>query len=315
MKRNTTQFQKGFSLPAFFQKYGTEKQCKKALFDWRWPRGFVCPECGHTHHCLLNTNKLYQCYRCHHQTSLTSGTIFADTKLPLTTWFLSMFLVTQTKNGISALELMRQLDVSYGSAWSIKHKLMQVMKEREDHKPLDGIIQMDDAYWGGERHGGKRGRGAPHKIPFVAAVATNDAHHPIAMRFTQLESFSKTEIARWAQKHLQPSCMVVSDGLDCFTAVTKTGCGHLSIVTGGGPASVKHEEFTWVNTMIGNVKRSLNGTYHKVGDKHLPRYLAEFCYRFDRRFNLASMFTRLACIAVRTPPMPLRLLTLTEPSG
>ena len=315
MKRNATQFQKGFSLPAFFQKYGTEEQCKKALFDWRWPRGFVCPECGHTHHCLLHTNRLYQCYRCHHQTSLTSGTIFADTKLPLTTWFLSMFLVTQTKNGISALELMRQLDVSYGSAWSIKHKLMQVMKEREDNQPLDGIIQMDDAYWGSERHGGKRGRGAPHKLPFVAAVATSEARHPIAMRFTQLESFSKAEIARWAQKHLQSSCMVVSDGLDCFTAVTKTGCGHLSIVTGGGPASVKHEEFTWVNTMIGNVKRSLNGTYHKVGDKHLPRYLAEFCYRFDRRFNLASMFTRLACIAVRTPPMPLRLLTLTEPSG
>lgn len=315
MKRNAIQFQKGFSLPDFFRKYGTEEQCKKALFDWRWPRGFICPECGHTHHCLLNTNKLYQCYHCHHQTSLTSGTIFADTKLPLTLWFLAMFLVTQTKNGISALELMRQLDVSYGSAWSIKHKLMQVMKEREDHQPLDGIIQMDDAYWGGERHGGKRGRGAPHKIPFVAAVATNDAHHPIAMRFTQLESFSKAEIARWAQKHLRSSCLVVSDGLDCFTAVTKTGCGHVSIVTGGGPASVKHEEFTWVNTMIGNVKRSLNGTYHKVGDKHLPRYLAEFCYRFDRRFNLANMFTRLAYIAVRTPPMPLKLLALTEPSG
>ncbi|MCU7895176.1 MAG: IS1595 family transposase [Candidatus Thiodiazotropha sp. (ex Lucinoma aequizonata)] len=81
--------------------------------------------------------------------TLTSGTIFDDTKLPLTTWFLSMFLVTQTKNGISALELMRHLGVSYGTAWSIKHKLMQVMKEREDGQLLDGIIQMDDAYWGG----------------------------------------------------------------------------------------------------------------------------------------------------------------------
>ncbi|MCU7879867.1 MAG: IS1595 family transposase [Candidatus Thiodiazotropha sp. (ex Lucinoma aequizonata)] len=107
---------------------------------------FVCPKCSYTHHCLLNTNQLYQCYHCHHQTSLTSGTIFADTKLPLTTWFLSMFLVTQTKNGISALELMRHLGVSYCIAWSIKHKLMQVMKEREDAQLLDGIIQMDDAY-------------------------------------------------------------------------------------------------------------------------------------------------------------------------
>ena len=315
MKKNSVQFQKGFSLPDFFKKYGTEEQCAKSLFDWRWPRGFICPKCNHTHHCVLNTNKLYQCYHCHQQTSLTSGTIFASTKLPLTTWFLSMFLVTQTKNGISALELKRLVGVSYCTAWSIKHKLIQVMKERDDDQRLKGIIQMDDAYWGGERHGGKRGRGAPHKVPFVAAVATNEEHHPIAMRFNKLKSFSKAEIDRWAHKHLESSCTVISDGLACFSAVTKAGCEHVSIVTGGGPESVRHEEFTWVNTMIGNVKKSLNGTYHTVSDKHLPRYLAEFCYRFDRRFNLASMFARLAYVAVRTPPMPLRLLTLTEQSG
>jgi len=315
MKKNAIQFQKGFSLPDFFERYGTREQCEKALFEWRWPRGFVCPQCGHTHHCLLNTNNLYQCYHCHRQTSLTSGTIFADTKLPLTTWFLAMFLVTQTKNGISALELKRQLGVSYVTAWSIKHKLMQVMKERDEDRPLSGIIQMDDAYWGGERHGGKRGRGAPHKIPFVAAVATNEEQHPIAMRLTQLGSFSRAEIERWADKHLESSCTVVSDGLDCFSAVTRAGCTHVPIVTGGGPQSVKHEELTWVNTMIGNVKRAINGTYHKVGEKHLPRYLAEFCYRFDRRFNLAAMLPRLAYVAVRTPPMPLKFLILTEPNG
>lgn len=315
MKKSAIQFQKGFSLPDFFKKYGAPEQCERALFEWRWPGGFVCPHCGHSRYCLLNTNKLYQCYRCHRQTSLTSGTIFADTKLPLTTWFLSMFLVTQTKNGISGLELMRQLGVSYATAWSIKHKLMQVMKERDDSRALEGIVEMDDAYWGGEHHGGKRGRGAPHKVPFVAAVATNAQHHPIAMRFTELEGFSKAEIARWSQKHLAPTCTVVSDGLACFRAVTQAGCEHVPIVTGGGPNSVKHEELTWVNTLIGNVKRSLNGTYHTIGDKHLPRYLAEFCYRFDRRFNLADMFARLAYVAVRTPPMPMRLLTLAERSG
>ena len=315
MQKNAVQFQKGFSLPDFFEKYGSEEQCQEALFAWRWPGGFVCPECGHTHHCVLNTNKLYQCYHCHHQTSLTSGTIFADTKLPLTIWFLAIFLVTQTKNGISALELKRQLGVSYCTDWSIKHKLMQVMKERDDSQPLGGIIQMDDAYWGGERHGGKRGRGAAHKIPFVAAVATSEEHHPIAMRFSQLKGFTKTEIALWSQQHLEPSCTVISDGLTCFTAMTEAGCKHVPIVTGGGADSVKHEEFTWVNAMIGNVKKALNGTYHKVGDKHLPRYLAEFCYRFNRRFNLGDMFPRLAYVAVRTAPMPLRLLTLAEQSG
>ena len=313
--KNVIQFQKGFSLPDFFEKYGTEDQCREALSDWRWSNGFVCPECGHTHHCLLKTNQLYQCNRCHHQTSLTSGTIFADTKLSLTTWFLALFLVTQTRNGISALELKRMLGVSYCTAWSVKHKLMQVMKERDDSQPLTGIIQMDDAYWGGERHGGKRGRGAPHKVPFVAAVSTNEEHHPIAMRFSKLKHFSKAEIARWADKHLKSSCTVVSDGLSCFDGVSEAGYKHVAIVTGGGPDSVKHEELTWVNTMIGNVKRSLNGTYHNVSEKHLPRYLAEFNYRFNRRFKLDNMLTRLAYVAVRTPPMPLRLLTMAEQSG
>jgi transposase-like protein len=315
MSKNVIQFQKGLSVSDFTAAYGTEEKCEKALFQWRWPSGFVCPQCGHREHCILMTKKLYQCNHCHRQTSLTSGTIFADTKLPLTTWFLAIFFLTQTKNGISALELKRQLGVSYCTAWSMKHKLMQVMKERDDAKPLQGNIQVDDAYWGGERHGGKRGRGAPRKVPFVAAVATNVEQHPIAMRFTKLERLSKAEIARWARRRLAPSCRVVSDGLECFAAVTEAGCTHRPIITGGGPQSVQHEEFTWVNTMIGNVKRSLNGTYHKVGEKHLPRYLAEFNYRFNRRFNLVGMFSRLTYAAVRTPPMPYRLLILDEPSG
>ena len=131
---------------------------------------------------LDSARQLYQCSRCHHQASVISGTIFEATKLPLTTWFLGLYLLTQTKNGVSALELRRQLGITYKAAWRLKHKLMQVMKELDDCQPLEGVIQLDDAYWGGERRGGKRGRGAPGKSPFVAAVATNGGGHPIAMR-------------------------------------------------------------------------------------------------------------------------------------
>jgi len=135
------------------------------------------------------------------------------------------------------------------------------------------------------------------------------------MNMNVVKGFQAKEIERWATGHLTAGSTVVFDGMVCFSSVKKAGCTHVSIVTGGGPECVALEEFTWVNTMIGNVKRSINGTYHKIGDKHLPRYLAEFCYRFDRRFNLKAMFPRLAYVAVRTPPMPLKLLTLTEPCG
>jgi len=160
------------------------------------------------------------------------------------------------------------------------------MKEHDDNQSLSGNIQMDDAYLGGERPGGKRGRGAAGKTPFVAAVQTNGDGHPIAMRLSKLQGVRKTELAAWAQKHLRAATYVVSDDLNCFTGITTAGCAHETIVTGGGPASVNHEALTWVNTMLGNVKNAIQGTYHGISDQHAPRYLAEFGSRFNRRFDL-----------------------------
>lgn len=109
------------------------------------------------------------------------------------------------------------------------------------------------------------------------------------MRLTILKCFSKEEIAEWARRHLEAASLVVSDGLPCFSGVEGAGCTHEAIVTGGGPVSVTLEAFTWVNTMIGNVKNSMHGSYHAIRERHLPRYLAEFCYRFNRRFKLEDM--------------------------
>jgi hypothetical protein len=132
------------------------------------------------------------------------------------------------------------------------------------------------------------------------------------MRLSPVAGFDKVEIAHWARKHLASAEAVISDGLHCFRAVASARCAHTALITGGGPASVMEEALLWVNTMIGNVKNSIHGTYHAIAHKHLPRYLAEFCYRFNRRFALAQMLPRLASIALRTPPMPERLLKLAE---
>lgn len=100
MSRNRIQFQPGLSLPEFLKSYGTEEQCRTALFNLRWPAGFSCPQCGHGGACQLK-RPVYQCNRCHHQASLTARTIFDSTKLPLTTWFLAIYLLTQRKNSLS----------------------------------------------------------------------------------------------------------------------------------------------------------------------------------------------------------------------
>ena len=164
---------RGLSDEAFREAFGTEEQCRTALVRLRWPDGFVCPCCGHREHCVLAGRGLYQCNRCKKQTSPTAGTIFHATKLPLTLWFAAIHLIVTAKNGISSVELGRRLGVKQPTAWAVKHKIMAVMARREGETRLAGRVEMDDAYLGGVRSGGKRGRGAAGKTPFVAAVSTS----------------------------------------------------------------------------------------------------------------------------------------------
>lgn len=311
MANNKIQFQKGMSLLDFMNLYGTETLCRAALFRFRWPDGFVCPQCGNNTYCELKARHVFQCHHCHHQTSIIAGTIFHSTKLALTKWFLTIYLLTQSKNGISALELSRQIGASYNTTWRVKQKLMQVMLERGVTKKLCGHIEIDDSYLGAKRVGGKRGRGAKKKIPFIAAVETWN-EKPYRIKLSRVKGFRLDEIERWSHDHLKTPSEVVSDGLACFRAIKKAGFDHEFHVVGNGKNAVEHPAFKWVNIVLGNVKNSLRGTYHGFRTKHVPRYLAEFQYRFNRRIDLKSMVPRLAYVAVHTPPMPMRLLTLAE---
>jgi hypothetical protein len=165
--------------------------------------------------------------------TLTAGTILQGTKLPLTTWFLAFYLIGQAKTGISSLELSRHLGVNYDTAWLLHNKILRAMSEREEVYLLQGKIQLDDAYLGGERLGGKAGRGSENKIPIVAAVSLNEAGHPIHARITAVSGFSSEVIADWARRHLSPGSQVLSDGLACFRAVTTANCSHKAVITGG----------------------------------------------------------------------------------
>ena len=314
MAMNRIQFQPGLSMPGFLKDYGTEAQCEQALEAARWPDGFRCPHCGQAAHYVLrdSARKVFQCNACRHQASLIAGTVFQSTKLPLTIWFLAIYLISQAKTGLSALALKRQLGVSYPTAWLIHHKLMQVMAGREERYTLEGNVQVDDAYLGGERSGGKVGRGSENKIPFVAAVSLCEKGHPQHVKLTPVSGFTLKAITAWAKEHLAPGSAVFSDGLICFEAVTEAGCSHHpTVMAGRKPRDV--QEFKWINTVLGNLKTSLSGCYHAFGfRKYAPRYLAAFCYRFNRRFDLRSLHKRLLVAAVGTLPQPLRSIRLAD---
>lgn len=320
MARNKVQFQRGLSEVEFERRYGTEEKCRVALFAWRWPEGFECPACGGFAHCVVESrgrSVLYQCNACRTQTSLTAGTIFASTKLELTIWFRAMYHLTQSKQGISSLELSRRLGVSYGTAWKIHHKLAQAMMERDEGRRLEGRIEMDDAYLGGRKSGGKRGRGSPGKLPFVAAVETTTEGKPVRLKLRRVRRFKKARIKQATKAMINPGSTVVTDGYRPFRGVVDAGCSHIAI-PGSGPRSagrnVWNPAFKWVNTVLGNIKNAIASTY-RIASKHAARRLAEFEYRFNRRFDLAAMIPHLASIAVRTAPMPYRLLKLAEDRG
>ena len=299
---------RGLSDEAFGEAFGTEEQCRAALVRLRWPVGFVCPCCGHREHCVLAGRGLYQCNRCKKQTSPTAGTIFHATKLPLTLWFAAIDLIVTAKNGISSVELGRRLGVKQPPAWAVKHKIMAVMARREGETALTGRVEMDDAYLGGVRSGGKRGRGAAGKTPFVAAVSTSPEGRPRKLKLAPVKGFRKREIARGAKHWLAPGAAVVTDGLGCWSALEEAACSHQAIRTGSGRQAARMASFKSVNTTLGNIKSAITGTYRKLGPDHAGRYLASFAWRYNPRYQLQTMIPRFVHSAARTQPMPYRLL-------
>lgn len=317
MAMNRIQFQAGLSMRDFQAQYGNDEQCESALFAARWPQGWHCSRC-HCSRSFPTRNRsgrqLWECLICGYQSSSIVGTVFEHTKLPLSTWFLAMYLMTQSKNSVSALELKRQLGVTYKTAWLLKHKLLQTMLLREEPRRLEARVEIDDAYLGGERAGHMHGgRGSFNKSAFVAAVQTDPDGKPHFMRLSPIASFTNEALKAWALKNLAPTAHVVSDGLICFRQVRQVGASHERHVTGSGRQAAKRAEFRWVNTMLGNLKTALAGTYHSFDHtKYAARYLAEFAYRFNRRFDLAAMLPRLLRAAVSTKPLPLAVLRWSE---
>jgi len=317
MPINKIQFQPGLSLPAFFERFGTEAQCEAALEQARWLNGFACPDCGEHRHALVHRDgqKLWQCSACRKQTSLTAGTVFESTRLPLHLWFLGIYHLTQPKNNVSALELKRLLGVSYKAAWRMKHKLMQVMDEREADRILGERVEVDDAYLGGV-HPGKVGRGAEGKVPFVIAVQTSEEEQrPWYVRLDPVPGFTRKALVQWAEQALAPDALLVSDGLACFVAAAELVAEHERVVVGERKSS-DLDCFHWVNTLLGNIKSSIQGTYHGFKfDKYAARYLGELQYRFNRRFDLPQMIPRLLRACALTTARPEKWLRSAEAWG
>lgn len=308
------QFQKGLGLPEFIEKFGSESQCELHLASLKWAEGFKCPKCGGIHFSeFRRRNRLYlQCSKCHHQASLTAGTLFHGTHLSLKKWFLALYLVSEAKTQLSALELHRLIHVNHKTAWLMLHKIMQVMVDVEEAHRLKGRIEMDDAYLGGKRSGGKSGRGAEGKQPFIAAIQTTPEpdRFPHYAKLAPVAAFSKEEVERWTRQHICNGSHIVSDALGCFTGVEAT-CKHEIHTASRMTENQKLVHFKWVNTVLSNIKTGLTGAFHSFEcSKYSFRYLGAIMYRFNRRFDLEEIFPDLVYCAAMSPPINIHSIRL-----
>ena len=278
------------------RKYATDEACRALLEQVRWGRdGLSCPRCGHHQAYRIKRRALYECQHCRRQTSVTAGTMFDHSKVPLSKWFAAIYLVATDKGGVSALRLSKLIGVQWRTARLMLRKLRAAMAERDSRYLLDGLIELDDAYVGGKRPG-KRGRGAKGRKPVLFAVQ-NNGNTAGFMHARVVDHVDFRSVEKFCS-YLSKDAVVRSDAFTGLRVISKSHEHH--------PKVTPPEEANWlsnVHVVISNLKTFLLGTFHGVSHKYMQEYVDEFVYRFNRRWWEPQIPMRLLQAAVDTRPL------------
>jgi transposase-like protein len=300
-------------LPGFLKRFGTDEQCRAYLFQARWPEGFRCSACGHDRAWAHKARLIDECAACGKQHSLLAGTIFEQTKTGLSRWFLAIYLVTSSKGGISAMELKRQMGFgSYQTAWSWLHKIRKAMV-RPERPPLAMRVEADETYIGSPRPG-KPGRGAAGKVKVAGAVESARGRargrRLGRLRLAVVADASAQSLQGFLAAAVAQPATVATDGWSGYGGLAARGYAHepLNLSASWGDAALR---LPAIHLVFGLAKRWLLGTHHgAVSAKHLPAYLEEFVFRFNRRTakSISHRFARVVEHAIQTPPITYRTL-------
>jgi hypothetical protein len=307
------QFQKGLGIQHFLKRFGTEAQCRDALFCGRWPRGFVCPCCGSHRHWKLG-RPLIRCAECRAEISLTSGTLFHCTKLPLTTWFLAIYLMTQTKTGMSIPEMKRHLQVNEKTAWLIQHKLMEAMRVSEHRRVLSGCVALGTPVLRKRPGTGRTGQPDRQKVECILAIQTDPDGALPRVCLKQVASFRPSVIQNWALMHLAPGTRILGDGSRNLAGITRSGY-ELVIRRSSRSHGQESSPGFWLKTLIGNFRTALSGVRHLELNRYPDRYMSLFQFRLNHRMDLAGIASRLIECSIRTGARTRWMLSQVENHG
>jgi transposase-like protein len=296
----------------FLAWFSSEEDCARYLEWIRWPDGFVCPECGGKDSGRTGRG-LWHCKGCRHQSSVTAGTVFEDSRKPLRLWFHVMWLMMAQKTGLSAKNLCATYGFgSYQTAWGWLQKFRSVMI-REGREQLAGRVEVDETYVGGQKEG-SRGRGAKGKT-LVLVVVEGDRQKLGRVRFRCVKTLSQTIVESFAHDYVKPGTTVITDGLSIYDGLTAAGFRHCPhIITAGG--EVARGQLDHVHLVVSLLKRWLIGTHQgAVTPSHLQLYLNEFAFRFNRRLSQhrGKLFYRLMQQAVTRRPPAVKAFYVSKP--
>ena len=293
------------TLTEFEERFASEAACRAYLRQLRWSGGFRCPACETDRGWATGRRDLMECAHCHHQTSVTAGTIFEGTRKPLTMWFRAMWWVTSQKTGVSAVGLQRQLGLgSYQTAWAWLHKLRRAMV-RPGRDRLSGVVEVDETFVGGEE-AGVHGRETITKS-LVAVAAEEDDTRIGRIRLRRIADASARSLEPFIGEAVEPGSMVHTDGWLGYRGVAALGYRHRipSVRQSARPA---HEAMPRVHRVASLLKRWLLGTHQgAVSPEHLDYYLDEFTFRFNRRTSRSrgKLFYQQALVV---DPVPYKTL-------
>ncbi len=294
------------NLISLIDRFHDENKCRRYLEGLRWPDGLTCPRCGGKTISRITTRNQLDCDSCRYRFSVTAGTIFHDSHLPLWKWFVAVYLIVESKKGISANQLKRSLGVTYKTAWYLSHRIRAALSE-VDAQLLKGIIEVDETFVGGKVEDMGRGYKG-NKVVVVGAFERGGAIRLQVVRGRDretLQGFIRENTAGDAQA-------IYTDEWPAYRGIADQDTEH---------EAVKHREKEFVKgdvhtNSLENVwsllKRSIIGSYHQVSAKHLDAYLDELEFRFNNREN-PHMFRDAMCKLLVANNLPYEKLIADEP--
>ncbi len=295
------------------RRFNTEAKCLDYIEKMRWPKGEIgCVHCGEVGRVSTITRdtdgknkrtRVYQCLACGKQFSATSGTIFNDTHLPLTKWFLAITLICEAKKGISSKQLERHLGVNYRTAWHLSHRIRAAMK---DGGLLSGVVETDETYLSRR----KPRKGKPYVKKETTDVVLGMIERGGKLRLIPMADAKMKIIESEIEKHISPDATLQTEESAVYAIIGQRRFpGRHRTINHRSAYAIGDNHTNSIENAFSLLKRGVYGTYHKVSIKHLGRYCDEFSFRFNRRGEHLQMFDATLKNLTRGEALPYKKLT------